>query len=99
MLKAEEVAHIVALKGKSYRLRERGPHRRTGGRDPDRRPAADDVNHGRGNHTTPRTIRFLIAVHFSIPVDSVASMGVVSSLRTITSSTIGGAGGGGGLAR
>ncbi len=40
-------AHIVTLKGKSYRLRERGTASRAGGRDPARRPTADDLNHGR----------------------------------------------------
>ena len=43
-------AHIVTLKGKSYRLREEGHRRRAGGRDPARRPTADDLNHGRRPH-------------------------------------------------
>ena len=45
-------AHIITLKGKSYRLRERGTAGRAGGRDPARRPTADDLNHGRRTVTS-----------------------------------------------
>ena len=49
-------AHIITLKGKSYRLRERTGAERAGGRDPARRPPADDLNHGR--RTIPTSALF-----------------------------------------
>jgi DNA replication protein DnaC len=47
-----------------------GQRGRAGGRDPARRPTADDLNHGPRKHTDLCTIRFLKALHFSVPVDT-----------------------------
>jgi hypothetical protein len=62
-------AHIVTLKGKSYRLRERAP-------PPCRRPRSSPPAYGRRPESRPPdhphlcTIQILKALHFSVPVDT-----------------------------
>jgi IstB-like ATP binding protein len=51
-------ADIITLKGKSYRLRDRGNQSRAAAVISARRPTADDLNHSR---RTPQP------VHYSLP--------------------------------